>query len=384
MRDYAALVQFAATDRQRSVVQFLADGHTQEEAGQKFGIGRNSVKGHVERARAHAARKGYSPNHDMTHTVPDGFQVKGVSTYYNKDGKPTGQWVKSQADADRQAEIMRQVVEAMQQDITPRNPVEMAGKCNSELLSLYTLTDYHLGMFAHADECGEDWDTEKAVKTFQRTFSEMVSASPNSEIGLLNIQGDFMHSDGLESVTPAHKNILDQDSRYHVVIDEAVQLIRAAMQLMLTKHQKVTLLIAQGNHDLAGSLWLQLLFKTLYETDERITVIASPNPYYCVTHGKTMLAFHHGHKADMAKFAQIIPAQFPKQWGETEYRYGHIGHRHHAAVKENFGIIIEQHQTLAPKDAHAAHGGYIAERSAKLIVYSRNTGECMSVKVRPQ
>ena len=47
------------------------------------------------------ALKGYSPEHDMVHTVPDGFKVKGVSTYYNADGQPTGQWVKSSADDER-------------------------------------------------------------------------------------------------------------------------------------------------------------------------------------------------------------------------------------------------------------------------------------------
>ncbi len=38
----------------------------------------------------------------MVHTVPDGFQVKGVSTYYNDEGKPVGQWVKSVPDKERQ------------------------------------------------------------------------------------------------------------------------------------------------------------------------------------------------------------------------------------------------------------------------------------------
>ena len=52
-------------------------------------------------------------------------------------------------------------------------------------------------------------------------------------------------------------------------------------------------------------------------------------------------------------------------------------------IKENFGLIVEQHQTLAPKDAYSAHGGYIAERGANAITYSKDHGEVSRVTVRP-
>src|SRR6185312_6701170 len=59
-------------------------------AAKHLGVARYGLQARVKRL----ALKGYSPAHDMTHTVPDGFKVKGVSTYYDKDGKPAGQWVK--------------------------------------------------------------------------------------------------------------------------------------------------------------------------------------------------------------------------------------------------------------------------------------------------
>ena len=60
--------------------------------------------------RAKAALKGYAPSYGMTRTVPDGFSVKGVSSYYDKEGALKGQWVKSKADEARQAEIMREII----------------------------------------------------------------------------------------------------------------------------------------------------------------------------------------------------------------------------------------------------------------------------------
>jgi hypothetical protein len=37
-----------------------------------------------------AAIAGYSPEHDMTRTVPEPFVVRGTSTYYDKEGQPRG------------------------------------------------------------------------------------------------------------------------------------------------------------------------------------------------------------------------------------------------------------------------------------------------------
>ena len=51
-----------------------------------------------------AAKQGYAPDFDMTHPVPDGFVAKGISTYYNSEGKPTAQWVKASVDGERQRE----------------------------------------------------------------------------------------------------------------------------------------------------------------------------------------------------------------------------------------------------------------------------------------
>src|SRR6185312_2538021 len=48
-------------------------------AAKHLGVARYGLQARVKRL----ALKGYSPAHDMTHTVPDGFKVKGVSTYYD-------------------------------------------------------------------------------------------------------------------------------------------------------------------------------------------------------------------------------------------------------------------------------------------------------------
>ena len=67
---------------------------------------RANIRRSINSLISKAAKQGYSPDHDMTHAVPDGYIAKGISTYYNADGMVTGQWVKSASDKERNIQIL--------------------------------------------------------------------------------------------------------------------------------------------------------------------------------------------------------------------------------------------------------------------------------------
>ena len=94
------------TDRQAVLLDLLAEGITCTEAARRLGISERSARKLLRRTKELAAKRGYAPDHDMTKPVPDGFVVSGVSTYYNDEGKPTGQWVKSKLDAEDKLDRM--------------------------------------------------------------------------------------------------------------------------------------------------------------------------------------------------------------------------------------------------------------------------------------
>src|SRR5574340_285757 len=77
-----------------------------------------------------AALKGHAPDQDMTHVVPAPFVVKGVSTYYNKEGARAGQWVKTRLDDEAAVAAMRAAVEAFKEEI-PRLPDRKSTRLNS-------------------------------------------------------------------------------------------------------------------------------------------------------------------------------------------------------------------------------------------------------------
>jgi hypothetical protein len=357
------------TDEQ--IVEALATKSVAETA-KHFGMNVRSI----ERRKASLVRKGWSPEHDMTHIVPDGFKLKGTSSLYKAGVKaPVVQWVKSTADEQRQRELMQAAIEAMGEDLPRMAFAPAPVACNTDLLNCYVVTDYHLGLLSWHEETGADYDLSIAEQQLVAWFATAIHMAPDAEIGVFAQLGDYLHWDGLDAVTPASKHLLDADTRFQKLVRVAIRVTRRVVDMLLTKHQRVHVLMAEGNHDTASSIWLREWFSAIYENEPRITVDRSPDPYYCVEHGQTSLFFHHGHKKKPTSVSDVFVAKFRDVFGRTQHSYAHLGHLHHVDIKENNLMIVEQHRTLAAPDAYASRGGWISGRDAKVITYHKSYGE---------
>jgi hypothetical protein len=154
--------------------------------------------------------------------------------------------------------------------------------------------------------------------------------------------------------------------------------------MSLLHHDRVIVLLAEGNHDMASSVWLRTMMKALYENEPRITVDDSALPYYVYEFGETFLGFHHSHVRKMEQLPSVMAAQFPKEWGRTTKRYCHTGDKHHSAEKDSMGITVIQHPTLAARDAYAARGGWFSERFMQAMIFHRRFGMVGRVVVCPE
>lgn len=334
----------------------------------------------IERRRAKLARQGWSPEHDLRHQVPDGFHLKGASTLY-KEGKPVLQWVKSSIDHERQLQLMQEAVQAFAEEIPRASLVPGPAVTMPELLNLYVITDYHMGMLSWHEETGADWDLRKAEALVVKWFAQAIQQSPAADVGVFAQLSDFLHFDGMDAVTPASKHLLDVDTRFAKVVRSAIRVLRQVIEMLLSKHRQVHIIMADANHDPVSQIWLREWFSVLYENEPRVTVDRSPSPYNAYEFGKTALFFHHGHKRKVSNVSEVFAAQFRELFGRTKHAYAHLGHLHHVDVKENNLMIVEQHRTLAPADAYAARGGWITGRDAKVITYHREFGEVSRVVI---
>ncbi len=316
--------------------------------------------------------------------APDTFFVKGVSTLYGAEGEVKQQWVKTNVDDAARQEAIRAGIVEMCAAIPAQAPIQTPNHFAPKLCNAYVFTDYHMGMLAWHKESGADWDLAIAEKVLLGCFEQMIAAAPPARKAILIQLGDFLHTDGLVPVTPAHGNVLDADSRFQKIVAVTIRCLRKIANRLLEKHEEVEVLNAEGNHDPSSSIWLQQMFAALYENEPRMKVCDSPLPYYAFQWGKTMIAAHHGHLTKNGGLPGLMAAQFPKMWGETTKRYVHCGHRHHIDEKEHPGILVVQHPTLAARDAYAARGGWVAERAARCETYHSEFGHVARTIVTPE
>jgi hypothetical protein len=359
-------------------IRAALDGRTVAEAAQILGMHERNVYTH----KARLARQGWSPEHDMTKTVPDGFHLKGTSTLYGKDGEQKMQWVKSSIDHERQAEIMREAIKGMADEIPKAAPVPFAaGPMDSDLLNCYVITDFHLGALSWKPETGADWNMDIAERTLVEWFRRAIEQSPNAETALLAQISDLLHWDGFDAVTPASKHLLDADTRFPKLVRVAIRVLRQIIGMLLTKHQKLHIIMADANHDPVSQVWLREWLSVLYEDESRVTVDTSPSPYNAYEFGSVAVFTHHGHKRKVTNVSEVFAAKFREMFGRTKYAYVHMGHLHSVDMKENNLMIVEQHRTLAAPDAYAARGGWISGRDAKVITYHKSYGEVGRITV---
>ncbi|HBC05176.1 MAG TPA: winged helix-turn-helix domain-containing protein [Aequorivita sp.] len=273
------------------------------------------------------------------------------------------------------AERFAVVIDELKKELPKETPVKKPTFKNNSLCNQYVITDYHLGMMSWGEETGDDWDLSIAKKVLIDFFKTAIEQSPKADEAILAQIGDFLHWDGLEAVTPANKHVLDADTRFTKLIRTAIKLIRQVINMLLKKYSKVTLILAEGNHDPASSAWLREVFYAFYEDEKRLVVDTNPDPYYCVTFGDVCLFYHHGHKRKINNIDTSFVSKFKKEFGNSKYVYAHTGHLHHQHTIESNLMILEQHRTLAGKDAYASRGGWLSGRDSKVITYHKKHGE---------
>lgn len=359
------------------VKDYLSTNDGYEVCGKRHNVGKNAVWRWVKKYR-----------HQVEYGIKDDQILKAVSTYTqirDDDGKLLeARWTKVDIDHEEAVDRLRSVAEGLIQNILPVQPKEFKGACQSALCSTYIISDFHFGQYSSIKEIGESWGLEEAFNAICAWIKAAITASPKSKQAVLCDLGDFLHSDGLLPLTPASKHVLDADGRFFDVVDVAIAAFDYMINALLDHHENVHVLICEGNHDEASAHWMTRLIARKYENEPRLSFDKTDLPYYSFEWGLSGLFFHHGHKRRINQVTESLIASYREMYGRTKYHYAHVGHLHHREVKENALMVVEQHSTLAAKDAHSARGGYSSERGASVITYHKDFGEVARATIRPE
>ena len=145
--------------------------------------------------------------------LPDGHVIKGISALTDPDGRIIQQWVKTKFD-----EAIVDVTKALRESFAdyrghatlPKPPRQS----DKNLLTVYPIADHHLGLYAWAEEAGENYDLAIGERLLRETMTALVAGAPSSQTAIILNLGDFFHSDDNTQQTAKSQHKLDVDGRH--------------------------------------------------------------------------------------------------------------------------------------------------------------------------
>ncbi|KQO89443.1 metallophosphoesterase [Methylorubrum sp. SL192] len=307
--------------------------------------------------------------------IPAGHVVKGVSQLRDSSGRVTQEWVKTrEADGDP-ALLAKTLREVMLDARGPSGIVLPEVDRDEDLLTVYVVPDLHLGMMAHAKECGENYDLRIASEMIRREVSRLMAMAPPSKHAVLLFLGDFFHQNDQKNATPRSGHALDVDGRWRKVYRVGAQVAIGLSRAVAERHENVEVAFLPGNHDEDAALTMAVALEIHFEEHPRITVADGDGIHWFRRFGRCLLGATHGHTMKPDRMAMMLATDRARDWGETDHRHFFFGHIHHETAKEVGPVRVESFTSPAARDAYAAAGGYRSNRSLNAVTFHREDGE---------
>lgn len=369
-----------ATPRQTEAIDALIQHGSIADAAGALDMSASGLRRLLSEARRRAARRGYSPEHDMDKTTAEGFHVKGVSTYYGRDSETgelvkKGQWVKTSKDEEHRVALLLDALQSIVEPLQGKSEyVEPPKFADEDLMTVYPMGDPHLGMYAWAMETGENFDLEIGERNLVAAVDHLVDLSPASHQALIVNLGDFFHTDSAENRTARSGHALDVDTRWAKVLEVGIKVMRRCIDRALEKHKTVRVVNEIGNHDDHSALMLSLTLKGYYENNPRVTIDTSPNNFHWFRFGENLIGVTHGNGIKLDALPGIMAHDRKEDWGQTTYRYWYTGHVHTDKKREYPGVEVETFRTLAARDAWTHNSGYRSGRDMKCDILHKEFG----------
>ena len=299
----------------------------------------------------------------------------GYKRVYDEGGRilETVRWSAPKAELEL-ATVLERVRDALD-GLKPAESIPAPETVVAELCTVYCLADMHIGQRSWARETGVAYDTDIAVARLRDWVGRLVAASPASREAVILDVGDTTHHDDNTNLTPRSKHSLDVDSRYFRTVEETIAALSDAVELTLAKHQKVTLVILEGNHSPHSSVAIMFGLAERYRLNPRVEVRKEPGAFWAHQFGRNMLAAAHGDKSKPERLVMFMSDEYAEMWGQTRHRFLWTGHFHSAKMQDIGGVKHEQLRAMASRDAYAYSSAYVARSQLQAITLHTETGE---------
>jgi len=267
---------------------------------------------------------------------------------------------------------------------SPASPIPTSNepKTTSVLLNL---SDLHVGKLAWDKEVGADFNVDIAKEVFMNSLKNLAIQATRCfsvEEFILNIGGDFLHTNGSNNQTANGTIMNDVDTRYQKIYMRGLEILTEAVDYLSSfKGVKVKLFIVQGNHDKATSFYLGESLKAFYRKDKDVEIVNDPHIRKYHKYGVTSYMLTHGDCKDDG-LPLTFAVEKPDYFSSSLYRYIYLGHLHKTSKKvfltenEVGGVVLRRLNSLSVMDAwHNENNYYGAKRMANAIIFHKEEGQ---------
>lgn len=369
----AQLVSFA-TARELDYLEAIEKHGSHNKAAKALGVGRRTVDKAIQNLKFKAARQGYSPEHNMTKPVPNGFALRRHSAHYTK-GQLDQEWVIAEPDAAAREQALQLFAETLADSVKGiAKPTPAPKLVSDDLMCVIPIGDPHFGLKVWAQEGGGNFDLDIAERLTCSAVDRLTASAPPAKTAVLLNLGDHFHADSQSNTTTAGTTV-DVDGRWAKIQQIGLRAMLYCVKRLLERHERVIVRINRGNHDKHASYALSLMISCYFHNEPRVEVDLSPAAVWYLEFGDNLIGSTHGDTIKGDKLVAVMAADRPQEWGRTKYRYWFVGHVHHSDIKEYPGGTVEYMRTLAPGDAWHHGQGYRSGRDMRLVVLHREYGE---------
>lgn len=362
------------TSAEQRVLEAFLKERGKRPAARALGINECTVRQTLKRIE----RKGLAPWLSGAVT-PDHLNVAKTTVQYGPDGEVQREWKRLLPNA----EAMTDFVDSLCERAEGKLKISKAPKVTrqrKDILAEICCFDAHIGMYAEAGETNsQNYDSDIAVKRIHNTADALLCRMNNPEHIVVTFGGDMLHSDTRSNKTEMSGNVLDVDSRYHMVVEKAVTACYDVVAMAAEVASNVTVVILEGNHSWHSEVWLTQVLKAAYSQCDRVNIVMQRSARKKLVWGDNLLIWTHGDSVAMNKWQGIISTEFAELWGKTKWRHLKMGHVHHKKSNsakrvvtsdqnggwvENHGLLVEYLPALSATDAWHASKGFIGSQQA--------------------
>lgn len=240
----------------------------------------------------------------------------------------------------------------------------------SNRLAIISPSDLHIGKLDINDRPA---DTYNAVIETTREIAAMASDA-GARRAVLLLGNDWGHVD-----TPARTTTrgTPQDSQsLRRVVRESVVTARDLVLEVVRWFDEVELRVVPSNHSKTGDLWMVEVLAAMFSDHHGIVAHMDTSERQYMRHGCSLIGFEHGDGAKEADLGAIMAREMPQDWGQTTYRYWHIGHMHHLRERDVGGAVVCMAPSLSTTDRWHDKNGYLLSQRANVgYLYDEYDGQ---------